>query len=71
MSAQLSDKELADRLDAEDRLRGRGYEKVRCCRCDGMGFTIESGMFMLECGACQGRGFYWQSPLTKTIEVVR
>jgi hypothetical protein len=62
---QKSDKELADQLDAEDRLRSRGYEKGECSRCKGMGFTVESGMYWLECGSCQGRGFVWRSPLTK------
>lgn len=30
-----SDKELADQLDAEDRLRSRGYEKKTCEKCNG------------------------------------
>jgi DnaJ-class molecular chaperone len=62
-----SDNEIADRLDAEDPLRARGYTKVQCSKCKGMGLTVESGMYWLECGSCEDRGYFWQSPLMKDI----
>lgn len=60
-----SDKELADQLDAEDRLLNRGYKKRRCSACDGVGIIIEAGRVSPTCGSCDGRGVYWESPLTK------
>jgi uncharacterized paraquat-inducible protein A len=56
-----SDKELADKLDAQDRLRARGYEKVACEKCDGLG--LEG--FDIACSRCGGKGYHWRAPLTK------
>lgn len=58
-----SDKEIADDLDAKDRLIARGYERVPCEKCHGLGYSLDfSGR---ECLACQGVGFHWQAPMMK------
>lgn len=36
-----SDKELADELDAADRLIARGYKRVQCSSCQGFGVMVE------------------------------
>jgi DnaJ-class molecular chaperone len=56
-----SDKELADELDARDRLRARGYEQVKCPACQGLGMEG----FDIACFRCEGKGYYWQAPITK------
>jgi DnaJ-class molecular chaperone len=53
-----SDKELADQLDAEDRLRGRGYEKQICPKCNGYG---QFGSVV--CWQCEGKGHIWKHQL--------
>lgn len=50
-----SDKELADRLDAEDRLKARGMQKKTCEHCKGTGPI--SG-----CIPCGGKGYHWENP---------
>lgn len=57
-----SDKELADKLDAQDRLIARGYVRVTCKACDGLGISRRDG---LPCYQCDGRGFYWRAPISK------
>lgn len=57
-----TDKELADELDARDRLRNRGYEQVKCGMCNGFGWQ---GHPEVNCPACEGRGYRWQAPITK------
>lgn len=59
-----SDKELADELDAQDRLRSRGYERVTCARCRGVG--LEG--FDIACSVCEGRGYRWLPPIEKSAE---
>ena len=59
----LSDKELADKLDAQDRLIARGYTKVTCEKCKGLG---QFGS--IECWRCEGRGYIWQAPITKEAD---
>jgi DnaJ-class molecular chaperone len=56
-----SDKELADELDAQDRLLARGYERETCEKCGGRG--LEG--FDVACSRCEGRGYYWRAPITK------
>jgi DnaJ-class molecular chaperone len=57
-------KEIADNLDAEDRLRKRGYTKERCRSCDGRGFYPPDQMVVWsECMSCRGKGYRWQGPL--------
>ena len=56
-----SDKELADELDARDRLRARGYERVPCEKCNSLG--LEG--FDIVCSRCEGKGYFWQAPITK------
>jgi hypothetical protein len=61
MATKHRDVELADRLDAEDRLRKRGYEKRSCERCGGLGQIIPD----IVCPHCSGEGYYWLPPTTK------
>jgi hypothetical protein len=56
-----SDKELADELDAKDRLRNRGYEQVTCEKCGGLGMEG----FDIACSCCEGKGYHWRAPLMK------
>lgn len=56
-----SDKELADELDARDRLIARGYERVKCPKCDGLGLRFGD----VQCWQCEGKGYYWMPPLMK------
>lgn len=56
------DKELADELDAQDRLIARGYIKMQCDKCDGFGYVLPA---FTECSSCEGRGYFWQAPITK------
>lgn len=56
-----TDKELSDRLDAQDRLRARGYQQKRCERCRGGGMEG----FDINCSRCEGKGYYWEAPITK------
>lgn len=58
------DKDLADQLDAEERLLSRGYTKARCKSCFGTGLRPK-GRYVTECWPCEGRGFYWRVPITK------
>jgi hypothetical protein len=46
-------KELADELDAKDRLRERGYTWKTCKYCHGIG-----------CPGCDHGGGKWQAPMT-------
>jgi DnaJ-class molecular chaperone len=63
MAQKHPDIELADRLDAEDRLRNRGYEKQTCERCNGFG---QFGS--IQCPRCEGKGYWWMPPVTKQVE---
>lgn len=65
-----SDKDLADHLDAQDRLRSRGYKWKKCDHCKGIGFIIVSRINQNEfaathrCVPCDGRGGTWEPPIT-------
>lgn len=56
-----SDKELADELDAQDRLTARGYKRVPCEPCRGTGQRGPD----INCWHCEGKGYIWQAPITK------
>lgn len=56
-----SDKELADRLDAWERLEARGYKREACENCGGIGQSHPD----IVCNRCEGKGYYWQAPITK------
>ena len=56
-----SDKELADRLDAWERLEVRGYKRETCEHCGGSGQRMPE----INCWHCGGRGYYWQAPIEK------
>lgn len=56
-----SDKELADELDARERLENRGYKKVACEKCGGIGWSTPND----PCLRCGGKGYHWQAPLMK------
>lgn len=61
-------KELADELDAQDRLIARGYTKVPCPTCKGRGILDYKGGWgaMCEiCHNCNGGGRIWKAPITK------
>lgn len=58
-----SDKELADELDARDRLEARGYKRETCPKCKGFG---QFGS--IQCWQCEGKGYCWQAPLMKQEE---
>jgi DnaJ-class molecular chaperone len=58
---RVTDKELADQLDAQDRLIARGYTRKTCDSCRGVGQLPGIG----ECYSCEGRGFHWYAPITK------
>lgn len=67
-----SDKEKADELDAQDRLRARGYQWKTCHHCKGTGYFVQGGKnskgeefaAALDCLTCKGRGGLWQAPIT-------
>lgn len=61
----MNAKELADKLDAEDRLIKRGYKKESCINCNGAGYIIfeDLGTSPQPCYTCKTEGFIWQSPL--------
>jgi len=59
-----SDKDRADRLDAQDRLIARGYKREECRACKGIGTHPPTDR---PCLSCDGRGFHWQAPITKCI----
>lgn len=64
----MNDKELADQLDAQGRLRNRGYKRVKCDKCQGVGSVLHPiWTILVDCGACQGKGYHWQAPLTKEV----
>lgn len=66
-----SDKELADSLDAYDRLIARGYKRVSCDKCKGIGYARDSfHNWGIPCSSCEGRGFHWEAPLMKNAEVL-
>lgn len=56
-------KELADQLDAEDRLRNRGFLKLTCEHCKGTGYLIPRKLGYRWCPHCDNRGFKWKAPL--------
>lgn len=61
----MTDKELADHLDAQDRLMARGLVKKQCEQCKGNGIAetrllAETGLsFVTECSTCGGKGYFW------------
>jgi hypothetical protein len=67
----MKSKELADELDAEDRLKARGYYKKDCNHCKGTGFLpgFESNssyhVAPYPCFACDGKGWRWEAPITQ------
>lgn len=66
------EKELADKLDAQERLERRGYKRKRCPHCMGQGFVGKdqydqdrSTPLMRLCHSCGGKGFTWEAPITR------
>lgn len=58
-------KELADELDAQDRLMARGYAKVKCESCEGKGYCTHAQNQWINpwiCIECGGKGWTWKSP---------
>lgn len=65
--AMKSDKELADEIEARERLVARGYTKIACKYCGGFGKVpnpSHKGLFF-ECVSCDGRGYTWQAQFTR------
>ncbi len=54
-----SDKEVADELDARDRLKARGAVWMTCRACEGLSEIIG------YCPSCQGNGGRWSFPLER------
>ncbi len=61
----MTDKELADQLDAEDRLLKRGYRKISCIYCNGRGGGQTKHDPYSRCFECEGKGYRWSAPITK------
>ena len=62
----MTDKELADRVDARKRLEKYGYRRVTCEACNGTGILGNADKKFLiecECGACDGKGYRWEAPM--------
>lgn len=62
-----SDKELADELDAQKRLREHGYTEKRCTSCDGTGVRVW-GRGPQTCYTCNGKGWVWEAPLMRCTD---
>lgn len=65
-----TDKEIADTLDARERIRKHGGTWVRCPKCGGLGYTTFGGKGMMglntgTCFSCDGKGGKWEFPLTR------
>ncbi|MEK6884629.1 MAG: hypothetical protein AABY22_33660 [Nanoarchaeota archaeon] len=67
-------KELADKLKAEEYLANKGYCKIKCDKCNGLGTIIilehnskNEKIFSPQriCFVCDGKGFIWQASITK------
>ncbi len=56
-----TDRELADELDARDRLEARGYKRKLCDKCGGTGQSYPD----IVCNKCEGKGCRWEAPITK------
>lgn len=54
-------KELADELDARDRLRQRGYDWKSCKHCHGIGRDARGA----PCFPCGGKGGTWMAPMMR------
>jgi DnaJ-class molecular chaperone len=70
-----SDKELADALDARDRLINRGYVQKACDKCKGLGriqlFNKDNDFSYTECFRCEGKGFWWKAPYEVTFDKLK
>lgn len=67
-----TDKELADELDAKQRIRSHGGEWVICSKCHGVGRTTFGGKGMMglntaTCFHCDGRGGRWEMPMMRLL----
>lgn len=66
--AVKTDKELADELDAQDRLIARGLAKKACPMCDGTGVLVMTELsvpYHITCTRCDGKGHSWEGRPTK------
>lgn len=55
--------ELVAELEAEDRLRARGYRKLRCRKCGGTGQWWGRDELLGSCVICGGYGWTWEPPI--------
>lgn len=64
----MTDKELADELDAQKRILAHGYTKENCPTCKGTGWLVSEYLALankgrkVECFACGGKGYKWKAP---------
>ena len=58
----ITDKEFADELDAQDRLRARGYRQKTCPSCKG-----SSNEHTFTCWRCKGKGVVWEAPMERFL----
>jgi len=60
-----SDKELAEQLDADKRIRSHGYKKKTCPYCNGIGIdqSPRRNYVGTRCYPCGGKGYTWEAPL--------
>lgn len=66
----MTDKELADHLDAQDRLRARGLERYTCETCKGTGANKHQSIYLpyVPCFHCRGRGYTWEPKRIPPVE---
>ncbi len=57
-----TDKEILEAIEVKEKLESRGFRKISCKNCNGMGYF---GIFFSQCLICHGKGYIWESPITK------
>jgi len=63
-----TDKELADEIDAADRLLKHGYTRKQCPHCKGVGQQCDERLpfpSLGKCYPCDGKGFKWEAPIER------
>jgi DnaJ-class molecular chaperone len=48
-----------EEINAEDELKRRGYRRIICRACDGMGGQLIALEFYAQCSNCDGDGMVW------------
>jgi hypothetical protein len=55
----MNSKELADKVEAEERLKARGWIKELCLSCRGKGLLMNQYGELIKCPTCRGEGGEW------------